>query len=99
MTSDFYVLIRFWCPPNEADDWKEPRYVRRLDTDGEISWTVTKNWEEANYFSSEKTAARVIRGVKRLQARIADGWIYEILKVTEETVESNLPPKKAEDVA
>jgi len=88
--TDMYCLVRMWCPPDEADDWEQPRFVQLLSAfDGQVSWTLTKDWQEANYFNSEVSAKRVVRGVERIRSRIENGWIYEILKVTEEIVDHN----------
>jgi hypothetical protein len=68
----------------------KPRYVQSLDKDGKISWTVTEDWREAHFFKSGRVAGRVLHGVDRIRTRINRGWIFEILKVTEEVLNTNL---------
>jgi len=90
---DHYVLIRMWCPNPKTEALKEPHYVQRLSSgNGEVQWTVTQVFEEAMFFKSENIAKRIVKAVGRLQHRIERGWLYEVVKVTEEVLEHNLPP-------
>ena len=99
--TDFYIVVRMWCPPDQCADPEKPRYVARIDDggDGPTKWTTTKNWREANFFKSARVAGRVIHGVDRVRTRIARGWVYEIVKVTEEVLSSNLDNKLEEEAA
>ena len=96
---DYYVYIRMWCPPFEAEKPKVPFFVRRLDPEGGgvLQWTLTEDFDEATLFRSEKIAKRVVKAVDRFRHRIDRGWYYEVVRVTEEVVDHNLPPSKAED--
>lgn len=92
---DSYVLVRLWCPPDEAEDWETPRYLRMLVKEGApVSWTLTQDWQEANYFKTDMAARRILQGIDRIKSRIERGWIYEILRVTEEIVEHNKPEQQ-----
>lgn len=94
MRSITYLFISMWAPHTECDDPEEPHYVARIEHDeGTVQWTVTREFTEANYFKSVKTAERVIRGVRRISDRIERGWLYEIILVEEEIVETNVPEK------
>jgi hypothetical protein len=101
MKSITYLFIRMWAPHTESDNPEDPHYVARVEHDeGEIQWTVTREFTEANYFKCLKTAERVIRGVKRIADRILRGWLYEIIHVEEKIVETNVPEKEpAEETA
>jgi len=99
MKSITYLFIRMWAPHTVCDDPEEPHYVARIEREeGVIQWTVTREFTEANYFKSLKTAERVIRGVRRIADRVLRGWLYEIIHVEEKIVDSNVPEKeKAEE--
>ena len=88
--TDSYIVIRMWCPPTESENPKA-RFVRRIkQEDGTDSWTTTDDWKEAHFFEAPRIAGRVLAGVDRLRTRIARGWVYEIVRVTEEVLSSNL---------
>lgn len=91
---DFYVFIRLWCPEAETETPTEPLFVQRLDTHSPagVQWTVTREFDEAAIFKSERLAKRLVRSVDRLRHRIQSGWLYEIVTVTEKVIEHNLPP-------
>ena len=95
----YYIIIRLWAPPEETERPEVPVYVRRLDTDGKVNWTTTRDWQNASYFKSQKTAERILNGVARIRARIEHGWFYEIIKVSEETIATNLPLEEALEIA
>jgi len=40
-------------------------------------------------FKSAQPIKRLLRGVKEIAERVTQGWIYEIIRVTEEIVETN----------
>ena len=89
--SDHYIVIRMWAPPEESSSPDKAKYVRRLDLEGGgSSWTLTEDWKKAHYFSAARVAGRVVVGVDRLRTRIARGWVYEIVKVTEVVLSTNL---------
>ena len=93
-----YFLVRMWGPRGECENPRDPRYVARVEDDNgtNIRWTITEEFDEANFFKSVRTARRVVRGVKRVSDRIIRGWLYEIIKVDEEIVDSNIPERKQE---
>ena len=94
--TDSYIVVRMWSPPEESDTPGKAKYVRRLDLEGGgTSWTLTENWKESHFFSSARVAGRIVVGVDRLRTRIARGWVYEIVKVTEEVLSSNLEEESA----
>jgi hypothetical protein len=89
--TDQYIVVRMWCPPEETSTPSKAKYVRRLELEGGgTSWTLTEDWKEANFFSSARVAGRIVVGVDRLRTRISRGWAYEIVKVTEVVLSSNL---------
>jgi hypothetical protein len=94
---DHYIFIRMWCPPAETAEPKVPHYVQRLDRDKGVEWTLTRVFEESALFKSEKIAKRLVKAVARIRSRIERGWLYEVVKVTEEVLEHNLPSAPAED--
>ena len=91
-----YFFVRLWAPPSETSDPEEPHYVQRIDGEGETKWTTTRSYADANFFQSLKTAVRVMRGVARLAGRIEHGWLYEIIRVEEEIMASNVPEEETE---
>ena len=93
-----YLFVRLWAPEAETDDHGDPHYVRRLEEeDGQnVRWTVTKVWKEAAFFKSLRVAQRIIRSVKRIKSRIERGWLYEIIFVEEEIVDTNVVEKEKE---
>ena len=60
------------------------------------SWTITTNWREAHFFDSGSEAGHTIWGVDRIRSRLARGWVYEVVKVTEEVLSSNLKPEEVQ---
>jgi len=99
MSSFTYLFIRMWAPPDECSDPGEAHYVQRLAPEGQgVSWTVTRKYEEACIFKSMSVASRVINNVTRLVERIKRGWLYEIILVEEEIVETNVPEEARADL-
>jgi hypothetical protein len=88
-----YLFIRMWAPRKPTDtEEPEPYYVMNVDDGpGDTKWTVTQEFTEAHFFKRVRTPSRILKSVKRLAARIEDGWNYEIIHVEEEIVESNRP--------
>jgi len=97
MNSLTYLFIRLWAPKAESKDVDEPHYVQRIEPEeGEVQWTVTRDYDEANFFKSLRSATRVLRGVRRIADRITRGWLFEIIQVREEIMDSNVPEKEKE---
>ncbi len=96
---DYYVFIRMWCPPEETKKPKEEHFVQRLEVEegGSMQWTLTKDFEEATLFKSANIAKRLVRAVERLRYRIERGWFYEVVMVSEEVIDHNLPSLEDED--
>jgi hypothetical protein len=99
-----YLFVRMWAPHEECNDPTNAHYVQSIPTDsGGLQWTVTRVFTEAHVFKSLRTANRVVHNVRRIAGRIQRGWIYEIIEVKEEIVESNVPEdqkkKKKEEAA
>lgn len=96
-----YLFIRMWAPKAVCSNPQEAHYVQRIEKDdGGIQWTVTREFTDANYFKSINTALRVVQNVRRIVERIKRGWLYEIILVEEEVVESNVTePEPQEEPA
>ncbi len=86
-----YLFVRMWAPREECGDPENPHYVQRIDSGAETQWTLTRAFSEANFFKSARIASRIITSVKRIKDRITRGWLYEVIRVEEEIVESNRP--------
>jgi hypothetical protein len=85
--TDLYVVIRLWCTKRALGDTERAYFVRRiLPEGGEERWTVTQTFAEAMCFENEKLAKQVIETVGRIKHRVENGWLYEIIKITEEVV-------------
>jgi hypothetical protein len=92
-----YLFIRMWAPPEECSDPEEPHYVTRVDNDGgDTQWTVTRDFEKANYFTSLRVAKRVVGNVRRITERLKNGWHYEIYEVVERLVATDIQVEKEE---
>lgn len=87
-----YLFVRMWAPRGECDDPENPYYVQQLEAQkGETQWTLTRVFSEANFFNTARVAKRIVTSVKRIKERITRGWIYEVIRVEEEIIESNRP--------
>jgi hypothetical protein len=97
---DYYVFIRMWCPSTETGEPDTPHFVRRLDSaEGQtIQWTLTQDFKDATLFKSENIAKRLVHSVGRLKHRIERGWLFEVVKVTEEVIDHNLPVMEEDTV-
>ena len=89
-----YLIIRLWAPRSECSNPEEAHYVARIEHDDNIQWTLTREFTEANYFKSQKTAERVVRGVRRIAERVDRGWYYEIIRIKEEVIDTNVPEQE-----
>ena len=95
MKEIIYSFIRMWAPADDCIDWEEPHYVQQVQEDkGPVRWTLTRDFEIAHKFKHLRAVRRVVKNVRRVASRIQDGWIYEIIRVKEEVVESNVPEKE-----
>jgi len=92
-----YLFIRLWAPHDECQDADEPHYVQCVDSEAKvIQWTLTREFLDAFFFKGLRTAQRVIRGVQRIKFRVQRGWKYEIIRVEEEIVDTNVVMQKEE---
>lgn len=97
MTPTVCFVIRLWAPPAADADADKPHFVQQLEpADGQAQWTMTRVFDEAHLFKHERVAMRVVRKVRRVRQRIDHGWLYEVLKLTEEIVDTNVVAKKKE---
>lgn len=98
--TSFYIVVRLWAPPEESNAAEKPRYIQSIEVEGEpVRWTTTDDWRQAHFFKSGSVAGRVVYGVDRFRSRIARGWVYEIVKVTEEILSSNLDEQLSKEEA
>lgn len=89
-----YVFVRLWAPSTECSDPDNAHYVASVEHETSIQWTVTREFTEAHYFKKQKTAERVVRGVRRIADRIKRGWLFEVIQVDETIVGTNVPEKE-----
>ena len=94
-----YLFVRLWAPEAECNTPDDAHYVMSLPHDKGTQWSLTREFTEAHYFKKQVTAERVVRGVRRIADRIARGWLYEIIRVEENIVDTNVPEKKEKEVA
>lgn len=91
-----YLFIQLWAPKAECDDPEKPHYVMSVPQEPGFRWTLTREFGEAHNFKKQVTAERVIRAVRRIADRVARGWLYEIIRVEETIVDTNVPEKAEE---
>ena len=88
---DYYIFIRLWAPPSEVDDYKTAFYpYPTFPEEGGVVWKLARTFEEAGLFKAEKIAVRLVKSIPLFKERIDRGWGYEVLKVTEEIVDTNI---------
>lgn len=88
--TDFYVLIRLWATSEDVDDNSRPFYPCHADGDGPITWALTQNFKEARLFKSADIAKRIVRNVGEFKKRLQRGWGFEVVKVWEELLDTNI---------
>ena len=91
-----FFIIRMWAPQNESADSDKPHYVARVEREtGAMSWTVSRTFSDANVFKKERPAKAVVRSVRRIADRVSRGWLYEIIRIQEDIVATNVPRKES----
>lgn len=98
MNEEHYIVIRMWAPEGACENPELPHFVQMIDPgEGkEFQWTLTRKFEEARLFKFIRGAKRIVSGVERIKSRLDRGWVYEIVLVIEEIVESNIADQKVE---
>jgi hypothetical protein len=95
-----YLFVRLWAPEDECQDSEKAHYVTLVDNEVDVhQWTLTRVWKDAHFFKRLISAQRVLRGVQRIKSRLERGWLYEIICVSEEIVDSNVPVEEEEEVS
>lgn len=88
---DYYIFIRLWAPPSEVDDHEIAFYpYHHFPEGGGVEWKLARTFEEAVLFKSENIAIRLVKSIPLFKERIDRGWGYEVLKVTEECIDTNI---------
>ena len=62
-------------------------------------WKLTRDFDQAAVFKSAKIAARIVKNIPATKSRLAKGWGFEIVKITEECLESNINFDEKEEAA
>lgn len=86
-----YFVVRLWAPRG-TNGKEDPLFVGDCVVDHpieETQWEITHDFSRARMFKSAQPIKRLLRGVKEIAERVTQGWIYEIIRVTEEIVETN----------
>jgi len=90
---DYYICIRMWSPFDE--DGNGTYYVRNEVIDGGgLKWDLCRTCKEASVFMSADIAKRIVKNIPLLKEKWALGWVYEVIKVSEEILDTNIPAKK-----
>ena len=91
--TDFYIFIKLWAPlgEDEKDEDSSPFYPYHGTTEGGgVVWKLGESFDFAAIFRSEDIAKRIIRSVSLFKELIEQGWSYEVIKVTEEIIATNI---------
>jgi hypothetical protein len=82
-----------WSPFDE--DGPGTWYARNEIIDGKgIQWDVCGSVKKAALFKSSDIAKRIAKNIPFLKEKWAQGWVYEVVKVSEEVLDTNIPAKK-----
>lgn len=97
---DYYIFIRLWTSNPEDEDPSKPFYPYHTPIEGGgMKWKLTREFDQAAVFRSAKIAIRIVKNIPVTKSRLEQGWGYEIVKITEECLESNINFEDIEEAA
>jgi len=86
---DYYIFIRMFSSDDEDDS--RPFYPYHVHKEGGgLEWRLTRDFDEAANFKSADIAKRIVKSVTEFKTRIDRGWGYQVVKVSEECLETNI---------